>query len=1251
MGIGKNRRIRRRLAKKTTVVRPPKFIEQIMGRRSEADGRIRVKGHPRFLVVKGCRGTQNIINLPRRQSYFAFVSTFDDCPDGSRIFTFECVDTEWMGRVWTELLATSQLAILLPILSSADFDRGFLDSFRKLARPQRQYLYELYLWFLDRTLRASDPAPVAFFEWTLPANHPRRDYYEENDWYHLVLEQGGPSWFGEPPGVLSTIGLSPDDDGPREQWWPSVPPIRVYNQIGPTSELFIVQQGLKMLHFPKSPPPPAPPLVRHPPPRHASRATPMEIPGYGFERRGGSPSQWWTRVTTAIGRGIDQVGRALDALVPDLGVLPGLVPAAAGPGLPSPAVPSLPGRRSGPQGRLRPLQYVGGDGGAAVAGQAQPVNPMVRGAGPPHNHQPFVGVIDIGQGNCNVLFDREGKAKVYYDFGYRKNGDHPPRGAAQVCLCHNPLIVLSHWDGDHVLLCRYNPRSYALTWIAPQQHMGSVDTREVVARVLAGGGTFHLWEPTGGVMAFNWGFLVRAGAAIAGQRWESEGKNNTGLAIYVCVKDNAGATTCGPSGALTAVAGMLNPAGNALALAAIAGRMRDGAGVNAHPSAAAINTDVQNAVALATQRDAVRATVNAGHAAGHRGVVLAVLGGISAYFRAYGIGPMPADATLMRAAAAAVLAEQRAAGDLELAVVAATAAIDPAVLAATIPDLVTATQRAVADIRANLPQATATGNVAGLGLGGLNTLGAAASVVAPAARVHAGRAAALVPHNSTHAAAGFATNNTLVAIDLVDAAAFYAPLTTAATPAQAATRIGDRIPGDRIPELLRDIVAMAGVALAAPAPVVPGIQPSAAAHHWNDHERFVFSTGDAMVQFVPPQTLAARPVVAGMVACHHGSNQASGFTMDTRYFPWAARSARSGAMGGPQGARPASLAAEAVVGAGGGAPAHVQIARSVEDELAAGSSAAVASLLIAAGRHGHIVSPANADAIATAAIAALHGTTAAAVLVTAGVAPTLATTALANAALAMMHTAAVIAPPGGGDIAAAAQAAVQMVIPAVGKAEQNDLTPNEGHLRLSLTALFAALPLAPQPNQLRAAFFAASGNAAAVPAQQAFGIAAHAAIVAHAAAQLPAPASETQVAERSAEIGAAAALAARAAGLATPLTNLTYVGTIAALGGVDTVGAAQRASGGGAGSLGPIAYPYGANNSFHHPSPRAITKYEAHGFSGRLNTGAADNDVALGWEVAVGPAYEGPLRGDALTPGVVDRTARCPCPGIKSFHC
>lgn len=1251
MGIGKNGRIRRS-PRKVRIGRVPDFMEGLKSRRYKLGGRgerLAGTGSPRFKVVKGCRGTLNIINLPREWDYFAFVSTFDDCPDGSRIFTFECVDAAWINRIWTELLATSQLAVLLPILSSADFDLGFLDSFRKLASPERQYLYELYLWFLDRTLRASDPAPVAFFEWTVPPDHPRRADFEENDWYRLRL-RASPSLFQEPPGVFSTIALSPDDDDPAVQRWPVVAPLRVGNQIGFLSESFVMQQGLKMLHFPKSPPAPAPPPpMFHPPPNDSGGPTPTEGTGYDFGRQGREPVHWWTRVSAAVGRGIDHVGRALDALVPDFGLLPALAPAGAGTGFQALPSPALPERSSERQERVRPVKYVGGDGGGAGAGQAQPVNPMVRGAGPPHDQQPFVGVIDIGQGNCNVLFDREGKAKVYYDFGYRKNGDHPPRGAAQVCLCHNPLIVLSHWDGDHVLLCRYNTRSYGLTWVAPQQHMGSVDTREVVARVLAGGGTFHLWEPQGGVMAFEWGFLVRAGSAIVNNRWQSEGKNNTGLAIYVCVKDNAAVTTCGPSGVLVPVAGMLNPAGAALALNAIAGRMRHGAGVNAHPSAAAINTDVQNAVALATQRDAVRVTVNAGYAAGHRGAVLAVLGGISAYFRAYGIGPMPADAVLMRAAAAAVLAEQRVAGDLELAVVAATVAIDPAVVAATIPDVVTVAQQAVADIRAGLTLLVTRGNVVGLGLASLSTVPAGASVVAPAGRVHVGRAAVGIAHDSVLTAAGLATNNTLVAVDVVDAAAYYAPFTTGATPGQAAMLIGGRIPGAQVDELLRDIVEMAGVALGAPAPAMPDIQPSAAAHHWNGQERFVFSTGDAMVQFVPPQTVAARPVVAGMVACHHGSNQASGFTMDTRFFPWAARSARAARAGSPQGARPASLAAEAVVAAGGGAPNLVRVAERVEVELVAGRLPALASLLVAAEACGHVVAPGPADAIVTEVILAPAASTATS-LGKAGVAVTPASTAFGDAARAMMQTVVVVAPPGAGDIGTAAQAAVPMVIPAVGKAETNNLAPSEGRVRVSLAAIFAGLPLVPQPDALRAAYLAASGNTAAAPVQRAFSIAAYAAIAAQAAAQRPPPGTETLVAERSAEIGAAAALAARAAGLGTPLADLTRAGTIAALGGADTVGSALAASGGAADSLGPVAYPYGANNSYHHPSPRAIAKYDAHGFGRALNTASADNDVALGWEMGVGPAYEGPLRGDAGTPNIIDRTALCGCAGIKVFN-
>src|SRR6185369_5055896 len=110
------------------------------------------------------------------------------------------------------------------------------------------------------------------------------------------------------------------------------------------------------------------------------------------------------------------------------------------------------------------LPYVGSDGGAGAGGGAQDPNPMVQSGAFGHRQQPFVGVLDVGQGNCNALYNNAGEAFVYYDFGFPTNSKKgsAPNPITVPCLCNNPLIVISHWDADHYALSRRYPECYKL---------------------------------------------------------------------------------------------------------------------------------------------------------------------------------------------------------------------------------------------------------------------------------------------------------------------------------------------------------------------------------------------------------------------------------------------------------------------------------------------------------------------------------------------------------------------------------------------------------------------------------------------------------------------------------------------------------------------------------------------------------------------------------------------------------------------
>ncbi|MCY1023915.1 hypothetical protein [Pyxidicoccus sp. MSG2] len=71
----------------------------------------------------------------------------------------------------------------------------------------------------------------------------------------------------------------------------------------------------------------------------------------------------------------------------------------------------------------------------------------------------FVVVVDIGQGNCNALFDTQGRLLGYFDLGggVLVNKFTFPDPAPTFCMGLDTKIILSHWDEDH------NSSLYVLT--------------------------------------------------------------------------------------------------------------------------------------------------------------------------------------------------------------------------------------------------------------------------------------------------------------------------------------------------------------------------------------------------------------------------------------------------------------------------------------------------------------------------------------------------------------------------------------------------------------------------------------------------------------------------------------------------------------------------------------------------------------------------------------------------------------------
>jgi len=107
---------------------------------------------------------------------------------------------------------------------------------------------------------------------------------------------------------------------------------------------------------------------------------------------------------------------------------------------------------------------------------------------PPPPGSGAIGVMDVGQGGCNLIFDRNLEPILYYDVGYplgffrsslpaTMRADQPGTflGPIYQNNANNLSVLLSHWDWDHWRLGAYTSGGGASLgqrpWVAPQQPM------------------------------------------------------------------------------------------------------------------------------------------------------------------------------------------------------------------------------------------------------------------------------------------------------------------------------------------------------------------------------------------------------------------------------------------------------------------------------------------------------------------------------------------------------------------------------------------------------------------------------------------------------------------------------------------------------------------------------------------------------------------------------------------------------------
>jgi hypothetical protein len=135
-------------------------------------------------------------------------------------------------------------------------------------------------------------------------------------------------------------------------------------------------------------------------------------------------------------------------------------------------------------------------------------------------------VLDVGQGAANALVDTYGEVVAYVDLGrgVLKDIGTWPAGMKNICLLHDPKVVLTHWHYDHFHTANTFPNAQALTWIAPYQTLGP-GPQSAMARAIIANGTLMVW---------NGGSTLSVGALELERCTGPAGnQNRTGIAVWV----------------------------------------------------------------------------------------------------------------------------------------------------------------------------------------------------------------------------------------------------------------------------------------------------------------------------------------------------------------------------------------------------------------------------------------------------------------------------------------------------------------------------------------------------------------------------------------------------------------------------------------------------------------------------------------------------------------------------------------------
>ncbi len=158
-----------------------------------------------------------------------------------------------------------------------------------------------------------------------------------------------------------------------------------------------------------------------------------------------------------------------------------------------------------------------------------------------------IGVMDVGQGSCNLIYDVAGAPLFYVDLGlpmFFHNASRPPvNGAGNIgilnpgpCLAGNPPVFITHWHWDHYAMATWSANWAALCnrdWVVSGQPAGPA-ANFVIGDVNASANGNVIVIPAG--FGHLVGGFVTVIQCVPGPGVAAD-LNNTGIAVLVRIND------------------------------------------------------------------------------------------------------------------------------------------------------------------------------------------------------------------------------------------------------------------------------------------------------------------------------------------------------------------------------------------------------------------------------------------------------------------------------------------------------------------------------------------------------------------------------------------------------------------------------------------------------------------------------------------------------------------------------------------